>query len=55
MFQGHFISLSSPFHEQIFVFRNKKQFSESQCVEKNRAVETLPKVTEAEQPSSCKL
>ena len=55
MFQGRFIFLSSPFQKQVFVFRNEKQFSESQCVEKDRAVETLPKVTEAEQPSSCKL
>ena len=55
MFQGHSIFFSSPFHKWNFGFRNEKQFSEPQCVEKDRAVETVPKVTEAEEPSSCKL
>ena len=47
--------LSSPFHKKNFGFRNEKHFIQPQCVEKDRAVETLPKVTEAEQPSPCKL
>ena len=39
---------------KILVLEMKSNLA-SQCVKRDRAVEILPKVSETEQPSSCKL